>query len=113
MPQHELLGCGYFALVATARLKDKKSDASLACGVAVRKEIEATAKRRYGIGTVCAALDRLEKAGLLKSEISDRDGRRPKRFYYLTSEGLAALLEAREESKAIWHQLRLDALPAN
>jgi DNA-binding PadR family transcriptional regulator len=113
MPRHEVLGCGYFALVATARLKDKKTGASLASGVAVRKEIEATAKRRYGIGTVCAALDRLEKAGFIESDISDRDGRRPKRFYSLTSQGHAALLEAREESNAIWHQLRLDALPVN
>jgi PadR family transcriptional regulator PadR len=95
---------------AVAQLKDSDSALSYASGLTVVKEIESRTGRQFSIGTICATLDRLEKRGFLTSEVSDRDGRRPKRFYYLTGEGQKALLEARHAVDSIWKGLKLSPI---
>jgi PadR family transcriptional regulator PadR len=92
-------GSAHLVMAAIVRLKDH------AAGDAVRKEIATTTKHPVSIGTVCATLNRLEKAGHLTSDVSDRDGRRPKRFYHLTETGQDALVEARKAVDSIWKGL--------
>jgi PadR family transcriptional regulator PadR len=89
-------GSAHLVMAAVVRLKDH------AAGDAVRKEIETTTKQPVSIGTVWATLNRLEKAGHLASDVSDRDGRRPKRFYHLTESGQDALVQARQAVDSIW-----------
>ena len=106
-------GFEHLVLAATARLKDTATGDSHASGLSVRNEIDVQTGRNVSVGAVCTTLDRLEKKGLLKSEVSDRDGRRPKRYYSLTGPGLAALVEAHRAVERIWKGLRVDLIPAS
>jgi len=96
-------GTEHLVLAAVPRLQ--KKGVSTASGTAVQKEVKEQAKRELSIGAICTTLERLEKRGLLESEISDRDGRRPKRFYSLTEPGLQALVEARSAFDGLWKGL--------
>jgi PadR family transcriptional regulator PadR len=100
-------GSEHLVLTAVPRLKDTDLNVSRASGVSVKKEIEQQTGRSMSIGYICTTLDRLEKRGLLKSEVSDRDGRRPKRFYSLTKPGQEALIEAKQASESMWNGLDL------
>jgi DNA-binding PadR family transcriptional regulator len=106
MAQNAVLGGReYLVLAAVPRLRDTDLDVSLASGVAVQKEIERQTGRLISIGSVCTTLDRLEKKKLLTSDVSDRDGRRPKRFYSLSEPGHKTLVEAKRASDAMWKGL--------
>ena len=108
MAKNEILGSfEHLVLAATARLKDKKSGVSHASGNGVTDEIGAITGRHISVGAVCTTLDRLENKGFLSSEVSDRESRRPRRFYALTKEGQEALIQAREVVDSIWEGLDL------
>src|SRR5262245_22422116 len=83
-------------LRAVLRLHDN------AYGIPVRDELE-THGRRHAIGTIYAALDRLEEAGFVKSRVGEptaERGGRAKRYFKVTAPGqkaLAAALEARRK----------------
>ena len=64
------------------------------------------------MGAVCTTLERLEKRGLLESEISDREGRRAKRFYIVTDSGQDMLVETKQALEAIWKGLKLQVRPS-
>ena len=114
MRRNDVLGgFEHLVLAATARLNDSASGVSHASGLSVRNEIDVRTGRNVSVGAVCTTLDRLEKKGLLESEISDRDGRRPKRYYSLTPPGLNALVEFRQAVDGIWRGLKVDLIPAN
>jgi PadR family transcriptional regulator PadR len=103
--QSILAGFEHLVLGVVAPLKDNETGHSLASGVAVRKEIIAKTGRSVSIGAVYTALVRLEKKRFLTSEVSDRVGNRPMRFYLLTGDGKKALLESRQAINAIWEGL--------
>jgi len=92
-------------LLAVARLKED------AYGVAIRKEIEERSDRPVAIGSVYAALDRMERKGLLHSQVGEptpERGGRAKRFYELSPPGLKALVDARETLARFWESLEVD-----
>jgi PadR family transcriptional regulator, regulatory protein PadR len=78
----------HIVLLALLRLKDR------AYGVTVRREIQSRIKREVSIGAVYATLDRLEIKGYVRSfqgEPTPERGGRAKRFFRITTEGLAAV----------------------
>jgi PadR family transcriptional regulator PadR len=113
MKRDVLGGFEHLVLASAARLKDGPFGVSRASGLAVRNEIDAKTGRNVSVGAVSNTLDRLERKGYLTSEISDRDGRRPKRYYSLTGTGAAALVEARKVIESIWQGLEVGLLPAD
>ena len=101
-------------LLAVARLQED------AYGVAIRQEIEERSDRPVAIGSVYAALDRMERKGLIRSKVGEPTPERPltsmkrtstagaKRFYQLSPPGLKALVDARETLDRFWENLELD-----
>ncbi len=92
-------------LLAVARLKEE------AYGVAIRSEIEARSMRPVSIGSVYAALDRMERKGLIHSNVGSptpERGGRAKRFYELRPPGVEALLDARDTLARFWENLEPD-----
>jgi DNA-binding PadR family transcriptional regulator len=82
-----------FVLLALVRLGEG------AYGLSVRKELAERAGRDVAIGAVYATLDRLERKGLVVSELgaptAERGGR-AKRHFRLTGEGAKALKQSQK-----------------
>ena len=76
-----------------------------AYGVAVQQHLEREAKREVTLGPVYAALDRLERKGLVRSSLGDvtreRGGKR-KRLFEATRAGRAAVAHSRAIRNAMW-----------
>jgi len=85
-----------------------------AYGYAVQARLREEAKRSVGLATVHSALYRLEKKGLLNSELGGstaaRGGRR-KRLFQITSTGRAAVREKRSARNTLW-ELMPEVKPA-
>ena len=78
----------HIVVLALLRLEDR------AYGVTVRQEIEFRTKREVSIGAVYATLGRLEAKGYVKSHYGDptpERGGRSKRFFRVTTRGVAAV----------------------
>ena len=79
-----------------------------AYGVQIAREIEATCGRRVLLGAAYTALDRLEGNGLVSSRTgkptSERGGR-AKRFFRLTSRGMAAARNTQRALIALWRDV--------
>lgn len=76
-----------------------------AYGVRIAEEIERTGRRRVVLGAVYAALDRLERNGLVASSIGDptpERGGRAKRFFRVTPRGLRAVRQTQDALVALW-----------
>ena len=79
-----------------------------AYGRAVIRAIETRWPSRVSPGAVYATLDRLETQQLLQSTLGSgtpERGGRPRRFYAITTTGLAALNATRELQDALWSGL--------
>lgn len=76
-----------------------------AYGVAIQQEIAQRTGRSLSVGVLHAVLQRLERAGYLRSHFGEatavRGGKR-KRYYRLTAHGHAALQEARALRDQLW-----------
>ena len=86
-------------LLATLRAGDQ------AYGVLIAREIERTGGRRVLLGAVYTALERLERNGLVSSEVGDptpERGGRAKRFFEVTPAGLLAVKDTRRALVALW-----------
>lgn len=107
MPEHVSLGdLQQLVMLAVARLGGD------AYGAAIQRELEEVGGRSVSVSTVYVTLVRLEKQGLVASRRGDPDpvrGGRPKRFFRLTPEGSAALLELRDSFARMWRGLELGA----
>ena len=93
------------ALLAVAHLGDQ------AYGVTIRREIESRTGRNVSVGAMYTALDRLERKGLVSSQMSDptpERGGRSRRYYVLRATGAAALRQARERLERMWAGLEAD-----
>ncbi|TWI89252.1 PadR family transcriptional regulator [Chitinophaga japonensis] len=81
-----------------------------AYSVAVCDELSNHTGRSVKLGVVHAVLNRLEEKGLVKSELGEatkaRGGKR-KRFYQLTTQGKAALINARSMREQLWARIPL------
>jgi len=76
-----------------------------AYGVVIAREIEETAGRSVLLGAVYAALERLERNGLVASKLGEPTaarGGRAKRFFRVTPQGLRAVKETRRALVALW-----------
>ena len=79
-----------------------------AYGVSIAREIERTGKRALSLGTVYAALERMEQSGFVKSTLGDATperGGRPKRFFKATAKGLTQVRATRDALSAMWQGL--------
>lgn len=79
-----------------------------AYGVRIAAEIERTGKRSVVMGAVYAALDRLERNGLVSSFVGDPTparGGRAKRFFEVTARGLRAVKQTQSALVALWTDL--------
>ena len=76
-----------------------------AYGVIVQEIIEREAAREVSLGAVYAALDRMERKGLVRSSLSDataeRGGKR-RRIFEVTAPGLRVVREAKRAREALW-----------
>ena len=76
-----------------------------AYGAEIAREIERTGGRRVLLGAIYAALDRLERNGLVASTIGDPTparGGRAKRFFRVTPRGVRAARQTRQALVALW-----------
>lgn len=89
-------------MLTTAVLFDK------AYGVAIKNEIERRMDRKVSVGAMRAALDRLEKKGMLESYFGEatavRGGKR-KRYFRVSFKGKETLDALREAREQLWRDI--------
>jgi PadR family transcriptional regulator len=79
-----------------------------AYGVRIADEIERTGRRTVLMGAVYAALERLQRNGLVSSSVGDptpERGGRAKRFFQVTARGLRAIKQTQDALVALWTDL--------
>jgi len=79
-----------------------------AYGLAIRKQVSEMLDKEMSVGAIYIPLERLVKRGYLKtweSEPTEVRGGRRKRFYKLTSEGVAVLNQVRQLQEKVWADL--------
>src|SRR5688500_15255148 len=77
-----------------------------AYGIVVQSVIERETRRDVTLGAAYAALERMERKGLLSSSLGEPTGERGgkrRRLFTVTPEGLRVLREARRAREALWH----------
>jgi DNA-binding PadR family transcriptional regulator len=80
-----------------------------AYGVPISREIEQQTGRAVAFGTVYAALERLQKKGLLSSRLGDATperGGRAKRYFEVTPTGVRTVRETKQALMRLWQGLR-------
>jgi DNA-binding PadR family transcriptional regulator len=100
MPNRSYLGeLELMVLLAVVRLGDD------AYGVPISKELRSLAGREVALGSIYAALDRLENKGSVTSLLGDptpERGGRAKRYFRVTPAGLRALRSTRAALTRLW-----------
>ncbi len=79
-----------------------------AYGVPIAREIEKSIGREVGIGSVYAALERLERKGLVSSNVGEptpERGGRAKRYFHVTNAGLRQVRKTQKALVALWRGL--------
>ena len=79
-----------------------------AYGVPISEELEKRTGRDIAIGSVYAALERLEDKGFVKSSMGEataRRGGKPKRLFKVTSLGLKTARELHAVREKIWNAI--------
>jgi PadR family transcriptional regulator PadR len=79
-----------------------------AYGVPISRELEANRGRDVSVGSVYAALERLEGKGLVASSLGDptpERGGKAKRYFRVTREGLRQVQDTRRVLKKMWRTL--------
>ena len=79
-----------------------------AYGVPISRELESHRGRTVSVGSVYAALERLEAKGLIESSLGDptpERGGKAKRYFRLTREGLRQVHETRRVLSKLWRTL--------
>ncbi len=86
-----------------------------AYGVPISRELERHRGKDVSVGSVYAALERLEAKGLISSSLGDptpERGGKAKRFFRITREGLRQVRETRRVLTKLWQgipDLKLEA----
>ncbi len=76
-----------------------------AYGVPISRELERHRKRDVSVGSVYAALERLETKGLVDSSLGDptpERGGKAKRYFRITKEGLRQVQDTRRVLTSLW-----------
>ncbi|MEJ2541793.1 MAG: helix-turn-helix transcriptional regulator [Gemmatimonadota bacterium] len=106
MPRGEYLGeFEQMILLAVARL------GAHAYGITILEEIRERTGHEAAVASVYAALDRLERQGLVSSSVGNptpERGGRAKRFFVLQPAGMDALERSRTALNSMWEGVRLD-----
>jgi len=79
-----------------------------AYGVPISRELEVQRGRDVSVGSVYAALERMEGKGLVSSSLGDptpERGGKAKRFFRVTKEGLRQVHETRRVLTRLWRTL--------
>jgi DNA-binding PadR family transcriptional regulator len=104
MPKRGYLGdFELMVLLALMRLEGN------AYGVPISQEIEQQSGREVALGTIYAALERLEDKGLVSSELgkpTPERGGRAKRYFRVTKRGLREVRQARRALINMWRGVR-------
>lgn len=96
-------------LLAVMHLRDE------AYGVPLARDLGKRRGREVSVGSVYAALERLELKGLLSSRLGEATperGGRAKRYFRVTEDGLRSARETREVLQKLWRSLPTVATPA-
>lgn len=96
---------GEFELILLLTLVQLGDDAY---GVTISRQIEKISGREAALGSVYAALDRLEEKGLVSSRLGDptaERGGRAKRYFEVTEQGLKALRQTQRTLVRLWQGL--------
>jgi DNA-binding PadR family transcriptional regulator len=103
MPDRSYLGeFELMLLLAITHLGDE------AYGVPISRELEKQRGRDVSVGSVYAALERLETKGLVVSALGDptpERGGKAKRYFRITKEGLRQVRETRRVLTRMWQTL--------
>ena len=94
-------------LLAVWRLQDD------AYTVPIRQQLIKVSQKKWSLGSVYEALDRLEKKKYLESYLSEPThsrGGRSKRIYKLTKDGLKAIIELKQTQNAVWRGISIPAI---
>ena len=78
-----------------------------AYGVPISRELEAQTGREVALGSVYAALERLERKGFVSSSLGDptaERGGRAKRYFRLTAKGLRETRDAQRIFTHLWRR---------
>ncbi|HUA98931.1 MAG TPA: helix-turn-helix transcriptional regulator [Terracidiphilus sp.] len=89
-------------LLAVIRLGDE------AYGVPIARELESFRKRDVSVGSVYAALDRLQAKGLITSSLGEptpERGGKAKRYFRVTKAGLKQVHDTRRVLTRLWQVL--------
>ena len=81
-----------------------------AYGMSIRDDISTRGGRSLSVAAVYGALDRLERAGLVRSRISEptsERGGRAKKDFRLREAGVEALLHERDVMERMWKDAKL------
>lgn len=101
MAQRTYLGeMEMMVLLAVLRLEDD------AYGVPISRELLLIAKREVSIGSIYAALERLERKGFVSSSLGEptpERGGRAKKYFYVTPNGIRALRMTRTALTGLWN----------
>ena len=79
-----------------------------AYGVTISRELEGSTRREVAVGSVYAALDRLEDKGFVASRLGDptpERGGRAKRYFRVTARGVREAQSMRQTLVTLWHGL--------
>lgn len=79
-----------------------------AYGVPITKEIEELSGRDIAIGSVYAALDRLEQKGFVYAELGESTperGGRAKKYFKITGKGMKVVQETQQTLTRLWKGL--------
>ncbi|MGC2617264.1 MAG: PadR family transcriptional regulator [Terracidiphilus sp.] len=79
-----------------------------AYGVPISRELEKHRGKDVAVGSVYAALERLEAKGLITSVLGDptpERGGKAKRFFHVTKEGLRQVHETRKVLTRLWQTI--------
>ena len=90
------------AMLAVLRLGDN------AYGVPIAREIEQQTKREVKLGSIYAALERLEEKGLVISELgapTRERGGRAKRYFHVTKHGMRQVRETQQTLIKLWRDI--------
>ena len=99
MPRSLLTDFELMILLATLRVGEG------AYGVPIAREIEETGGRPVALAAVYAALDRLERNGLVASKLGESTperGGRARKLFEVTREGVRAVKQTQQALVALW-----------
>jgi len=84
-----------------------------AYGAKIRQLLHSEVNRNVAIGAIYSTLERLEKKGMVTSQLGEATaerGGRAKRFFNVTSQGQVALKRARTAMDRLWQDVAFNTL---